>query len=498
MSSLPAPLPFGLVASKFTGKRVHFIGIAGSGMSGLARILLDAGARVSGTETKPSFTTIRLQQHGARITYEQDGSMLSAGIDLVVRTAAVKDSNPEFVRATELSLPHVKYAQLLGEVMGERVGVAVAGTHGKSTTTAMTAYILTRLGMDPSWVVGGTVPQLGGSSHSGAGAAFVAEACEYDRSFHNLRPTHAIVTNIDADHLDVYGSLDEIIESFRVFGSLVPAGDSVSGRGRIITLAGDDAVAKALHDLDVAMDLVGFSDTRGGKGLPLGAEKRRWTIEQKPEQGGLPRAEVTIIEPDSRRNIVRLELSVPGRHNLLNGTMAVAAAVALGADPAAAALALTGFTGVDRRMQVLGTHKGATIVDDYGHHPTEVRATLEALRRRFAPKRLYCVFQPHQASRTRLLFEEFAAAFTDADEVVLADIYYVRDSDEDRRNVTSGALADAIRRNGTNARHVGAFSACAAYVSERVGEGDLVVTMGAGPICEVAQELAGVAGVGKK
>jgi len=447
-------------------------------MSGLAKILLDAGAIVSGSEPKPSHTTFQLMLQGAKIAHEQDGALLSGATDLVVRTAAVKDDNAEFARAMALGLRTMKYAELLGVVMGERMGVAIAGTHGKSTTTGMTALILTRLGLDPSWVVGGTVPQLGGSgSASGAGNAFVAEACEYDRSFHNLKPTVAVITNVDADHLDVYGDLAAVEESFRTFARLVPA------NGRVITLAGDDAVARALRNVPVAMDVVGMKGAGGG--LAQAENRRRWEIEELESAGGCPRAVVRVQGVGE----FELKLSVPGRHNLLNATMAVAAAVAVGADAGKAFAAVGTFTGVDRRMQVLGTYAGATVVDDYGHHPTEIRATLEALRSRYQPAKLWCVFQPHQASRTRLLFGEFAAAFSDADVVLIPEIYYVRDSEEDKRAVSSEGLAEAVRRNGVSARHIATFKGCVEALREGLGLRDLVMTMRAGPVCEVAQAL---------
>lgn len=479
MSSLPASLPFGIVASQFSGKKVHFIGIGGSGMAGLARILTDAGAVVSGSEPKPSHATFQLMQRGVKVSHEQNGSSLTPDINLVVRTAAVKDDNPEYKRAVELGLKTMKYAQLLGAVMGERKGVAIAGTHGKSTTTAMTALILTQLGHDPSWVVGGTVPQLGGGSSSGSGDAFVAEACEYDRSFHNLRPTVAVVTNIDADHLDCYADLNAIVESFQTFVRLLP-----TRNGRLITLAGDPNTTRAFGRFNIPMDLVGF--TSAFQGVDANPERTRWQVKVTSTEGSFPSAKVTI----DGKGTFDLKLSVAGRHNLLNATMAVAAAHSVGADLASAFAAVGNFTGVDRRMQVLGTHNGATLVDDYGHHPTEIRATLDALRTRFKPRKLYCVFQPHQASRTRLLFSEFAAAFSDADEVLLPDIYFVRDSEEDKKAVHSSKLADAVRHNGVNAHYLPTFPECVAFLKQHIGPGDLVVTMGAGPICEVNKELA--------
>jgi UDP-N-acetylmuramate--alanine ligase len=478
MMTQAAALP--MPSSKFEGKRVHFIGIGGSGMSGLAKMLLDAGAIVSGSEPKPNPTSLALQNLGAKVSGQQDGMLLERDVHLVVRTAAVPDTNPEYQRAVGLGLRVVKYAELLGEVMAERQGVAVAGTHGKSTTTAMTAFALTRLGADPSWVVGGTVPQLGGGSHSGGGEMFVAEACEYDRSFHNLKPTIAIITNVDADHLDVYGSLAGIEESFRHFARLVPA------TGRIITLAGSDSVRRSLEGVAAPIDYVGFS----GCNLPMPRSgDRLWTVEPLADEGSFPRAMVTA--PGGAT--FELKLSVPGRHNLMNATMAVAAAHAgTGLAPALLAQALQPFSGVDRRMTLVGTTAGgATVVDDYGHHPTEVEATLGALRQRYQPTKLTIIFQPHQASRTRMLFEQFVDALSQADEVYLPEVYYTRDSEEDRRTVTSRTLVERLRQRGVAAHFVTDLKALAGELRQSGSKGQLILTMGAGNIGELARELPG-------
>src|SRR5580698_1533868 len=241
-------------ASQFRGKRVHFIGVGGSGMSGLAGMLLDAGAIVSGSEPKPGPITVELLRKGAKISRDQLGELLDSKIDLVVRTAAVPDKNREMVAASTLGLKTVKYAQMLGMVMRERFGVAVAGTHGKSTTSAMISFALAQCGVDPSFVIGGTVPQLGGGSHSGAGRIFVAEACEFDRSFHNLRPKVALITNIEPDHLDYYRDIDEIIESFRDFARRVPRD------GTIIASATDKHVARALAGLTAKIEPVALKE----------------------------------------------------------------------------------------------------------------------------------------------------------------------------------------------------------------------------------------------
>lgn len=460
--------------SRFTGKRVHFIGIGGSGMSGLARMLLDLGAVVTGSEPKPNGTSLDLSKRGVRISRDQNGQLLTKDVDLVVRTAAVRDDNAEYLAATRLGIPTIKYANMLGQVMAERLGVAVAGTHGKSTTTAMISYALLQLGADPSFVIGGTVPQLGGGSRSGHGRAFVAEACEYDRSFHNLQPTVAVITNVEADHLDCYKDLDDIIGSFRHFASLLPA------HGRIITLATDENACKSVEGLPAAVELCQLVDA--GQRPVAGAT---WYTRVTGIKNGCHTGDVYY----KGEHVASLELSVPGRHNLINATMAVAACVACGQDPAAAAQAVGGFTGVDRRMTYMGTYNGATVIDDYGHHPTEILATLRALRERYSPQRLFCVFQPHQASRTRLLLEEFGAAFTDADETIIPNIYFVRDSEEDKQAVHATDLVARIAGNGRKARHIAEFAEIVGVLKQELRPGDLMVTLGAGTIWEVGRDL---------
>ena len=453
--------------SRFFGKRVHFIGIGGCGMSGLAKILADAGAVVTGSEPKPNSATMALVKNGVKISRDQVGAMLTRDVDLVVRTAAVKDDNLEFKYARTLDLPHVKYAQLLGDVMRERLGVAVAGTHGKSTTTGMIAYTMTMCQQDPSWVVGGTVPQLKGGSGSGSGKAFVVEACEYDRSFHNLFPTVALITNIDKDHLDCYGTLENIVDSFRTFVSRTP------GNGLVICNGADENVIRAVDDAPCRVETVAVGQNATWSVIPTGIVNGCHTG-QILHNGEL---------------VASLQLGVAGAHNLFNATMAVAACAACGVQPDMAAATVATFEGVDRRMSFKGTYRGATVVDDYGHHPTEIRATLRALREQYQPRRLFCCFQPHQYSRTRLLFEEFAACFEDADDAILTDIYRCRDSDEDVQAVNTPMLVDRIRVNGQNAVHVPDFPGVVDYIKRRAGDGDLVLTIGAGNIWEIGRDL---------
>jgi UDP-N-acetylmuramate--alanine ligase len=455
-------------ASRFTGRRVHFIGIGGCGMSGLARMLLDDGAIVTGSEPKPNSQTFELTARGAVISRDQLGELLTRQTDLVVRTAAVPDSNLEFRAAEKLGIDSIKYAQLLGQVMAERFGVAVAGTHGKSTTTAMIAYALIECGADPSFVVGGTVPQLNhAGSRSGASDLFIAEACEFDRSFHHLRPKVALITNIEEDHLDCYSGLFAILESFRKFASLIPRDGTIIANGR------DMNVASALRDLLPRIETVSLQPGTTWSTMP-------GELEQGCPTGAVCR---------DGKPVAALRLSIPGEHNLMNATMALAACAQCGVAPQQAADAIGRFTGVDRRMTVMGSFNGATVVDDYGHHPTEIRATLSALRQRYDPKRLICVFQPHQHSRTRFLLEDFASSFAGADLTIVPDIYFVRDSESERQRISSADLVERITAKGQQAMHLPAFAQIIDHLRAIAGEGDLIVTMGAGNVWEIGREL---------
>lgn len=454
----------------FSGRHVHFVGVGGSGMSGLARVMLDAGAVVTGSDRKPSEQTDDLVARGARVSFQQRGELIGGDTRLVVRTAAVRDDNPEMELADRLGVPTIKYAELLGRVMGERFGVAVAGTHGKSTTSAMLCYALVRCGLDPSFVVGGNVRQLGGGSRSGRGAHFVAEACEFDRSFHQLRPRVAILNNIEAEHLDCYGSLDAVIEAFRAFALLTPA------EGGLVIARSDDAnVRRAIAELGRRVETFG---------VDAGDD---WRIVPTDVVGGCHGG--TIVY--GGETVATLRPAIPGRHNLFNATCALAAAVACDADPARAAAALGEFVGVDRRMSEVGHYNGATLVDDYGHHPTEIRVTLDALRQKYRPERLICVFQPHQYSRTRLLLDEFATCFDHADQVIVPEIYSVRDTAEDKAAVSSAKLVDRVNaRTPRRAVHIATFPDILTHLRAMARPGDVVVSMGAGNVNEVTHALA--------
>ena len=463
--------------SPFEGRKVHFIGIGGSGMSGLAQMLINFGAKVSGTDRAASTATTKLAEIGAVVSYVQTAAAVPFDTDIVVYSAAIKPDHPEMIEARTrevAGLEILKYAEMLGRVMSLKHGIAIAGTHGKSTTTAMTAHILLSAGMDPSFVVGATCPQLGGSARSGQGDLFVVEACEFDRSFHNLHPRVGVVLNIEEDHLDYYKDLDEIVASFHKFLAQVdPAGVAlISAIDANCAIAAENIEATVeTYGIDVAADWQ-------ASGIRRFQGKAHLQVSYKGKRMG------------------RLTLSIAGRHNIGNATVAAAIATHAGVPWDKIAAGVESFGGADRRSQLIGTlpmpgEEGGivTVVDDYGHHPTEIRATLLALREHYRPRRLICVFQPHQHSRTRFLLDDFARSFVHADVTIVPDIYFVRDSEEDRKAVNAAILVERIRANGRDAHYIPTFKEIHGYLLGHMQPGDLIVSMGAGPVWEITDEL---------
>ena len=491
----------------FTGRRVHFVGIGGCGMSGLAQMLLSFGAKVSGTDRSSSAVTEKLAEMGAEVWYDQTVAKLPAGTEMVVYSAAVAMEHPEMAAARGMGCEILKYAELLGRVMALKHGIAIAGAHGKSTTTAMTAYVLLAAGKDPSFVVGATCPQLGGSSRAGKSVFFVVEACEFDRSFHQLRPRIGVALNIEEDHLDYYKDIHEINESFAKFLSQVEPG------GVVLISATDENCEKASRNCEATVETYGIDVPADWQatGIRRFQGKAHFQVSYKGKKMG------------------RLTLSIAGRHNVGNATVAAAIATHCGVAWEKIQAAIENFGGADRRSQLLlqvpwhrleagAIHRleadaTVTIIDDYGHHPTEIRATLEALREHYRPKRLVCVFQPHQHSRTRFLLDDFAKSFSHADVTIVPDIYFVRDSEADRQAVNSAMLVERI--NGVSsfpppefqvssdsletrnlkletcpmAVYIPTFREIVSYLMEDLRAGDLVVSMGAGPVWEVTDEL---------
>ncbi len=451
----------------FARMSVHLIGIGGSGMRALAQVLSRRGASVTGSDMKSSAPIDQLIAGGIDIRIGQQACNIPADCDIVVHSAAINDQNPELLAARERGLTVLKYSQMLGQIMEGQIGIAVAGTHGKSTTSAMIAYALSSAGADPSYIVGATVEQLGGPSGVGSGEHFVAEACEFDRSFLNLRPHCAAILNVEEDHLDCYADLGAIVEAFRSFASRV----ALDG---VLVVNGEDAEAtQAARGASCEVHTFGFAEHCTWRG----ADER---IEHGCFQMNILRKGEWFCE---------LSMSLPGRHNAYNALAAVALLSHAGMESEAIAAAVGGFTGVNRRMTLKGQIGGVTVVDDFAHHPTEIIATLKALYQRYEPKRLLCVFQPHQHSRTRFLLKDFARSFAHANEVIVPDIYFVRDSDEEKDCISSRDLVSQIRLNGGTACYLETFDKIGAHLKASLGAGDLVVTMGAGNIWEVADEI---------
>jgi len=451
----------------FAGRRIHLVGMGGSGMRALAQMLIDRGALVSGSDMHPSAALDRLAAAGADTFVGHQIDNIAPDREIVVYSAAIHEQNPELLAARDRGLDVVKYSRMLGRLMAAGTGIAIAGTHGKSTTTAMVAYALTEAGADPSYVVGATVEQLGGPSNAGAGKHFVAEACEFDRSFLNLRPQYAAILNLEEDHLDCYKDLDAIVEAFRSFSSLV----SPSG---VLVVNGEDGEAlEAAHGASCTVETFGF------------AEACTWRGANETPTRGCFEMDVLFDE----QPFCHLALSLPGRHNAYNALAAVALLHHAGLEPQAIASALGQFSGAKRRLTLKGQAGGVTVVDDYAHHPTEVAATLRAIREFYQPQRLLCVFQPHQHSRTRFLLKDFAQSFGQADEVIVPDIFFVRDSERERDHISSEDLVSQIRLNSGTAIYKQTFDDIMAHLTQTLREGDLVVTMGAGNIWEVADGI---------
>ncbi|MEM9882475.1 MAG: UDP-N-acetylmuramate--L-alanine ligase [Planctomycetota bacterium] len=455
---------------RLAGRRLHFVGVGGSGMSGLARLVRQRGAEVTGSDQGKSDAVAAVRAAGIDVTLEQTAAAVPEGCATLVISAAIPEDHPEVVEARRRGVEVVKYAAMLGRLMGQSgtAGVAIAGTHGKSTTTAILCHVLLSAGLDPSFILGAHCEQIGGGSRAGGGGLLVAEACEYDRSFHHLRPTHAVVLNVEADHLDIYDSLDAIVQSFRQFVGLLPEGGSLliqhESPHRLAVTAG----------VSCATETIGFASQADWR---VRVEGPTVTLHHGSggSSGGDGQAVCAWVQP------------MPGDHFAYNAAAAAVAAHRLGAPWEAIGPAVANFRGLDRRMQELGQRGGVTVVDDYGHHPTEVDTTLRALRNHHRPERLICVFQPHQHSRTRHLMEQFVVSFGAADVVIVPEIYFVRDSEQERQAVTAGALVERLRAHGVSAMHLHPFDAIVEQLNVMARPGDLVVTMGAGDVWKVGR-----------
>ena len=445
-------------------QRIHLVGVGGSGMSGIAEVLLNRGYRVSGSDLKLTSVTQRLVERGARICEGHAPEHLDVA-DVVVVSSAVKPNNPEIEEARRRQIPIIPRAEMLAELMRGKYGIAVAGTHGKTTTTSLVAGLTGQGGLDPTIVLGGRLNALGSNAKLGTGEFMVVEADESDRSFLLLSPTLAVVTNIDLDHMESYAGIDDLKSAFVEFVNKVPF------YGAAVLCQDDPAVASILSRIKRRIVTYGFgreSDLRISAAEYVGFESR--------------------FELDYRgQRLGPFRLNLPGRHNVLNAAAAVAVGLDLGLVPSVMHSALAEFEGPDRRFQLMGQVRGITLIDDYGHHPTEIAATLQAATHLRA-NRLVVVFQPHRYSRTQYCFEEFSEAFDRADMVFLADIYAA--GEEPINGLTSAKLAQAIQQHGhPDARYLGAAEDMAPKLTPLLEDGDVVLTMGAGSITRLAREL---------
>ncbi len=458
------------------GKRIHFVGIGGIGMSGIAKMLLSQGALVTGSDLVCSRKVRQLQEMGARVAVGHHGDNVPEETEAVVVSAAIKRENVEFRAASRRGLRIMKYAEMLGLLMREKKGIAVSGTHGKTTTTALISTILQTAGLNPTFVIGGDVDKLGGSSKVGVGELFVVEACEYDRSFLNLLPNIAVFTCIEEDHLDYYHDIKEIVAAFGQFAQLVPP------EGLIVANNQDRNVRAAIEGRRCPVESYGItveSDWMAGE--------PRWEKD---------RNYFNLMYRGKRFG--SFELKIPGVHNVLDAMAAVAVCNRLSVDREVISAGLANFTGVDRRFQVVGECGGITVVDDYAHHPTEIQVTLKAARDKYDGARIWCVFQPHQHSRTRFLLKDFARSFANADKIIVPDIYFVRDSEEDRKSVSSMDLVGEISNLGGDAAYLPTFPEIVEYLCRNLAPGDVLLTMGAGTVDEVARDvLARLTGSGE-
>lgn len=448
-------------------KRIHCLGIGGIGLSAVAEILSDNGHTVSGTDLKVSDVTRHLESRGIKIYYEHKAENVE-GVDAVIYSAAVSRDNPEMVRAAELKIPCFTRAEALGMIMSNyENSIAICGTHGKTTVTSMTSLILRNAEYKPTILVGGNLEQINGNVEIGGNEYFVTEACEYMDSFLSLRPNIGVILNIDSDHLDYFKDIDHIVKSF---GQFI---DNIPGDGLIVAFGDNPFIKDLLRNVPNKITY-GY-----GENLDFYAENIRFDDNGFPEFDICHKGEI----------VSHLHLGVPGEHNVLNAMAAYVTSRFLGVSNEVIAGTLAEFHGTHRRFDVTGiTNEGVKIVDDYAHHPTEIKATLSAAKN-VRHNKLWVVFQPHTYTRTKALFDDFVNAFTDADELIVTDIYAARE--KDIYNISSYKLIQSIkeRHPELKANYVSDFEDIARYLKRNAVKDDIVITMGAGDVYKVGEML---------
>jgi len=444
---------------------IHFIGIGGISMSGLAQIMLKNGYTVSGSDRSTSHITQKLQDLGATIYIGHDEKNIE-NVDVIVYTAAVKGDNPEIVAAQRKGIKMLTRAEFLGAIMDEyKHAACISGTHGKTTTTSMLAHALIASHLDPTVSVGGELDIINGNVKTGQSDYFITEACEYTNSFLEFFPTIAVITNIDADHLDFFTNIDAIIESFRKFAYLT------KNKGLVVACGDEPNVIKALKDTGLDIKYYGLNDNF------------EYYAKNIVIKNGYPSFEVW----HNNEQLVSINLRVPGEHNILNAVATIAVCDIWGADLQLAKNGIESFAGTKRRFEKKCEYNGATIIDDYAHHPTEIKATLKAVKP-FVKNRLWCIFQPHTYSRTKALWKEFCESFDNVDELIITKIYAAREkydgvTDPDR-------LAADINARGIKVRYIEDFKEIEDTIIKEALPGDIIFTMGAGNIVDIADNLS--------
>jgi UDP-N-acetylmuramate--alanine ligase len=455
--------------------RVHFIGIGGSGLSAIARLLKEKGYEVTGSDRVLSQFAIDLQKNGVSI-YIGHHPRNAAGADMVIRSSAIAEDNPEVEAAKRAGIPVYKRADFLGQLMSEKTGIAVAGTHGKTTTTAMIAWTLYAMNRDPSFIVGSTLNNLKVNAHAGKGRLFVIEADEYDRMFLGLKPHIEVVTNLEHDHPDCFPTYEDMYSAFQSFVDLLPAD------GTLIGCAEDEGAMRLLsYARRKGLSVISYS-LQGE--MTINSPQWLQARTSKPNQRGGFDFSITTNMGAEAASIVKVSLQLPGEHNVRNALATLAVIAALGLPLQEAADALGEFTGTGRRFEVRGEHKGVIVVDDYAHHPTEIRATLAGAKARYPNHRIWAVWQPHTYSRTQSLFFEFSRAFGDADEVLVTEIYASREA---KQEFSSAEVVSAMPH--PSVRYTGSLEDTTDYLLKNLRSGDIVIVLSAGDADQISTDL---------
>ena len=447
---------------------VHFIGIGGISMSGLAEILLDEGFTISGSDSKESELTKHLESKGIKVFYGQKASNIIPGINLVVYTAAIHDDNPEFAQAKAQNIPMLSRAELLGQIMDNyEKSIAVAGTHGKTTTTSMISQILLEAQTDPTITVGGILEAINGNLRVGQSEVFISEACEYTNSFLNFRPKYSIILNVEAEHLDFFKDLDEIRDSFHKFAANTLADGATIINGEI------DNFSEIVDGLPQQVITYGLDSSFDYYAENITYDEKACAIFTAMHKG---------------QKVMDVHLNVPGKHNVSNSLAAIALCHVMNLPKEAVIAGLLKFGGANRRFQYKGEVDGITVIDDYAHHPTEIRATLTAAAN-YPHKRLVLVFQPHTYSRTKAFLEEFADVLSLADVIVLAEIYAARE--QNTYGISSKDILSLLKKNGNEAYYFPSFEEIEKFLLQNCINGDLLITMGAGNVVEIGESILG-------